>query len=85
MSAWYIKIALTIIALPLAAITTKLYLPAPQLVGPQTFPPTRGDMRLARSVENPFVRRVRLEELKSRPPFGLGAVWRSGGEGQCID
>lgn len=76
MSSWYIKVILTVIALLLAAIVAKLYLPAAQLIGPQISPPTRGEMTEARKLNDSSARRARLENLRARTP----AVWVDGGD-----
>ena len=76
MSNWYSNTLLTVIALLLASIVAKLYLPAAQLVGPQLSPPTRGDAIATRKITDPKIRRERLDELRSRLPV----VWVSGGD-----
>lgn len=72
MSNWYTNAILTIIALLLAAVAAKLYLPAAQLIGPQISPPTRGEMAEARELSD----WARLEDLRARVP----AVWVNGGD-----
>jgi hypothetical protein len=72
MSNWYTNAILTIIALLLAAVAAKLYLPAAQLIGPQISPPTRGEMAEARKLSD----WARLEDLRARVP----AVWVNGGD-----
>lgn len=76
MSNWYSNVIFTIIALLLAAIVAKLYVPAAQLVGPQISPPTRGEMVEARKLSDPSARRARLDDLRARAP----AVWVNGGD-----
>jgi len=76
MSNWYTNAILTIIALLLAAVAAKLYLPAAQLIGPQISPPTRGEMAEARKLSDSSARRARLEDLRARVP----AVWVNGGD-----
>lgn len=76
MSNWYSNVVLTVIALLLAAIAAKLYIPAAQLLGPQIAGPTRGEAIAARKLNDPDLRRARLEELRSRTPV----VWVNGGD-----
>lgn len=76
MSNWYSNLVLSVIALLLALIVAKLYLPDAQRIGPQISLPTRGDVVAARSIGEPEARRRQLESLRARVPV----VWVGGGD-----
>lgn len=72
----YTNIILTVIALLLAAIAGKLYIPALQEVGPRLSPHTRGDFIVARQIKDAKTRQSRLKVLREGAPL----VWVAGGD-----
>ena len=72
----YQNIVLTLIALLLAAIVAKLYIPAAQMIGPQLSPPTRGEVLALRAIKDPKIREEKFNEIRQRAP----AVWVNGGK-----
>jgi len=72
----YTNAVLTVIALLLAAIVAKLYVPTLQEIGPRLSPFTRGDVIAARQIQDAKARRARLRELQQGAPL----VWVAGGD-----
>lgn len=67
---------LSIIAVLLAAIVAKLYVPAAQDLGPRFAPHTLEDILAARDIDDRSERRARLRELARGTPI----VWVDGGD-----
>jgi len=68
MGSLYRNTVLTVIALTLAAIAAKLYIPAASSVGSQFVYPTRGDFEKAREIKDKSEREERIQLLQSRMP-----------------
>ena len=76
MSKFYANVILTVIAVLLAAITAKLYLPGTQQFGPRIGFPTRGDLAAATEIKDAKIKAARMDELKRQMPV----VWIRGGD-----
>jgi len=72
----YTNVLLTVIAILLAAIVAKLYVPALQEVGTRLSPITRGEFFAARQIKNANVRQAKLKELRE----DTSMIWVTGGD-----